>query len=139
MIKRQSHVRTSESKVSKPIDQVWLWFRSPRDKVPARMMRTSGPPHLFAGARWLCRNEICLNERNASAPYGHRPGRPDFYFRLSLGDRAAVHRHLSAGTADHADGARRQRGADALHAVDLLYRLWRRPVAVRAADRPLRA
>ena len=33
----------------------------------------------------------------------------------------------------------RQRSADALHAFHLLHRLWRRPVAVRTADRPLRA
>src|ERR1700683_3047869 len=30
---------------SKPINLVWLWFRSPHDKAPTRMMRTSEPPH----------------------------------------------------------------------------------------------
>src|SRR5579872_6586229 len=29
----------------KPIDLVWLWFRSPHDEPAAQMMRTSEPPH----------------------------------------------------------------------------------------------
>src|SRR5271155_1291123 len=44
---------------SKPIDLVWLWFRSPHDELAARMMRTSEPPHLqpFAkGEIKMCRN-----------------------------------------------------------------------------------
>jgi hypothetical protein len=30
---------------SKPIDLVWLWFRSPHSELAATMMRTSEPPH----------------------------------------------------------------------------------------------
>jgi len=46
-----------------------------------------------------------------------RPPRPDFHFRLPVGDRAAFDRYLPAGAADVAAGTRCRRSADAVYAI----------------------
>ena len=45
IISRRPLLRTSDRGHWQTIDLVWLWFRSPHDKVAAQMMRTSEPPH----------------------------------------------------------------------------------------------
>jgi hypothetical protein len=49
---------------SKPIDLVRLWFRSPHDKLPAEMMRTSEPPHERNWRRWHVAPQSNWRQRN---------------------------------------------------------------------------
>src|SRR3984885_9994401 len=54
---------------SKPIDLVWLWFRSPHNEFAASLMRTSEPPHQAGSKHARQRNAPkCANGLRSLAP-----------------------------------------------------------------------
>jgi hypothetical protein len=59
----------NQKDTSKPIDLVWLWFRSPHDELAAVMMRTSEPPHwleLQQPGRSRCGAGFCRLQRRVT-------------------------------------------------------------------------